>query len=222
MRDFIIDEIGEDFLIPLILHTNQIEILNPKKLPNKPFIIKATPRSGRNIIVTEPHKLYWKPVRKEIQKWLKENFYFLLREWQYKYIPPAVIVEDLLQEENGVIPLDFKFFCFNGQIEYIEVHENRYTDHKKLLYDKDWNVLDFISTREKGSVIEKPINFDLMKAIVYKLSSHFYFVRVDLYNIKGKIYFSELTFHPESGFRKFYPKEQDAILGDKLNIPLKG
>lgn len=133
VRKFIAKEVGDEFLIPIFLHTNDVKSFNPVNLPNEPFIIKATHSSGRNLIVSEPGKMDWNLVRKKIKKWLKENFYYSLREWQYKNIPPAIIVEELLQEENGEIPRDFKFFCFNGQIEYIEVHENRHGDHKKLL-----------------------------------------------------------------------------------------
>lgn len=220
VRNFITKEIGEKYLIPLLLHTTESDQLQPSTLPNKPFIIKATHSSGRNLIVKNPNQLNWRSARKRAKKWLKENYYHYLREWQYKNIPPAIVVEELLMEPNGEIPLDYKFFCFNGKIEYIEVHENRFSTHKKLVYNESWEVLDFISTRNKGKRIDKPINFDLMKSIVHKLSKHFYFVRVDLYNLKGSIYFGELTFQPGSGYRRFRPKKQDRILGDKLNIPV--
>jgi hypothetical protein len=97
--------------------------------------------------VRDPASMDWIHIRKKLKNWLKENYYYSLREWQYKNIPPAIVVEELLLKENNQIPKDYKFFCFNGQIEYIEVHENRFKIHKKLLYSRNWEVLDFISTR---------------------------------------------------------------------------
>lgn len=220
VRSYVEEKIGKKYLIPLVMHTNNAADLIPENLPEEPFIIKSTHSSGRNKIVWDKNSEDWNKIRKDAKKWLKENFYYRLREWQYKNIPPAIVVEKLITDENGLIPNDYKFWCFNGKIEYIEAHQNRHSDHKKVLYDKNWNITDFMHARKRGNPVSKPQNFELMKEIVSKLSADFYFVRVDIYEIKGKIYFGELTFSPGSGFQKFDPMEQDRILGDKLKLPI--
>ncbi|MBK6266514.1 hypothetical protein JKA74_15825 [Marivirga sp. S37H4] len=221
VRDFIAKEIGAQHLIPLILYTNNPSDLRPENFQEKSFIIKATHSSGRNHIVKDKNIADWSGIRKKARKWLNENFYYCLREWQYKNIPPAIIVEQLLQDENGLIPFDFKIHCFHGEVEIFEVHENRHFSHKKLLYDKNWNVQDFITHREKGTPIAPPKNLELMKSIAQKLAKHFCYVRVDLYEVNGNVYFGELTFHPGSGFRRFYPFERDRMLGEKLTLPIE-
>ncbi len=220
VRSFIAKEIGEEFLIPLILNTNNPSDLHPDNFTQDKFIIKSTHSSMQNKIVLDKNKEDWPRIQKNARKWLKENFYYRHREWQYKNIPPALNVEELLQDENGGIPFDYKIHCFNGNIEFLEVHENRHTSHKKILYDPDWKVIDFITHREKGTIINPPKNLELMKFIAKKLSKYFIYVRVDLYEVNGKLYFGELTFRPGSGFIKFYPPEKDWAVGEKLVLPI--
>ena len=206
--------------MPLLLHTKNVNDLTPDNLPQTPFIIKATHYCGGNIIVRDKDKVNWNRVREKASIWLKENYYYRLREWQYKNIPPALVVEKLLQDNAGKIPYDYKIHCFHGEIEFIQVHQDRESNHRKVIYDSNWNQLKFSSHYEEGSAIPEPKTFDLMKKIARKLSSEFYYVRVDLYEVENTVYFGELTFHHASGFRKFSPASQDRILGDKLKLPI--
>lgn len=219
VRDYIKENIGEEYLIPLVLITDKTEDITPSKLPDYPFIIKPTHASGQYIIVNDKSQVNWQTVKKTIDKWLNVNYYYRLREWQYKDIPPAIIVEKLLIDERGVIPRDVKIHCFNGKIEFIEVHEDRLTNHTKTHYDENWKVLNFKSYFTEGKLSKPPITFEKMKTISKILSKDFHYVRVDLYELNGKIYFGELTFHPGSGFKAYEPEEQDLILGQKLILP---
>lgn len=220
VREYIKNKIGEEYLIPLELVTNNPKDINPENIPDYPVIIKSTHASGRYIFVKDKSKIDWVDIRKTMKKWLKENYYYKLREWQYKDIPPAIIVEKLLVDKNGVIPRDVKIHCFNGNIEFIEVHEGRLTEHTKTHYDEKWNILNFKSYFKEGKPSDPPKNFDKMKEVAKILSKEFYYVRVDLYELEGKIYFGELTFHPGSGFKSYDPQEQDLILGQKLILPI--
>jgi hypothetical protein len=220
VRDYIANKIGQEILIPMILVTNKSEEINPENLPDYPIIIKSTHASGRYIIIRDKNQIIWPHLRKTLKKWLKENYYLKLREWQYKDIPHALIVEKLLTDKNGKIPSDVKFHCFNGEIEFIEVHENRLSAHKKIHYDENWNVLKFKSYFEEGNPSEPPVTFNKMKEIARILSKEFYYVRVDLYELNAQVYFGELTFHPGSGFKAYEPEEQDLILGNKLRLPI--
>lgn len=220
VREYVANRIGEEHLIPLLLHTKDVKDLVPENLPQIPFIVKATHFCGGNIIVRDKSQMNWKHIRHKADQWLKENYYYRLREWQYKNIPPALVVEKLLQDNAGKIPYDYKIHCFHGEIEFIQVHQDRESNHRKVIYDADWNLLKFSSYYEEGLAIPKPKTFDLMKKIARKLSAEFYYVRVDLYEVEDTVYFGELTFHHASGFRKFNPESQDRILGDKLKLPI--
>lgn len=219
VREYIKNKIGEEYLIPLEFVTNNPNEIVPENLPDYPVIIKSTHASGRYIFVKDKSQIDWVDLRKTLKIWLKENYYYKLREWQYKNIPPAIIVEKLLFDKSGKIPYDFKIHCFNGNIEFIEVHEERLTEHKKVHYDVNWNVLKFKSHFIEGTPTEAPVTFEKMKEIAKTLSKEFSFVRIDLYELDNKIYFGEMTFHPGSGFRAYDPVEQDLILGEKLILP---
>ena len=115
---------------------------------------------------------------------------------------------------------DYKFFCFDGKVKYLAVHAGRFTEHFSNYYDSDWNLQNwgFDCPVQLSHVFQCPANFEEMKSIAEKLSSGHKFLRVDLYNVEGKIYFGELTFYPASGYGKFTPEEWDERLGDLIRI----
>ena len=139
------------------------------------------------------------------------------REWAYTGIKELnIIAEQLLvntkHPEAGVE--DFKILCFNGEPRYIIVDKDRYIDHKRNFYTTSWERLDVTTDHEQFETpYPKPDNFDEMMEVARKLSADFPFVRVDLYNVEGHIYFGELTFYPWSGYVQFTPDEFDYTLG---------
>ena len=229
VRDFIKNKIGEEFLVPLILHTNSIEKIKPDVLPDFPVIIKTNHDSGNYFIIRNKENQDWKNIKKILNKSLKSNYYYSSKEWQYKNIKPCVIVEKLLMRENGKIPFDYKIHCFNGKIQIISVDLNRGSDkHCRNWYDGDWRKMPFKwSSMIKGHVtdpsfmeVKKPQQLDEMVRYSEILAKHFCYVRVDWYEVDGKLYFSELTFHHDSGYRPFSPTEWDLKLGIKLKLPI--
>lgn len=144
------------------------------------------------------------------------------REWAYKGIAKnRIIIEEYLEDphnpEGGID--DFKFICTNGKVRYIVLDTNRNIDHRRNIYDLEWNdqhvVTDHVGT---DFPVPKPENLDELIKTAEELASPFPHVRVDLYNINGKIYFGELTFYPWSGYLSFYPDEFDTKLGDLFEI----
>ena len=119
---------------------------------------------------------------------------------------------------------DYKFFCFNCHAEYVQIISDRTTNETIDFYDRNWNHQEFIGLNPKThhalALHPRPDNYIEMFEIADKLSKaiNFPFVRVDLYNVNGKIYFGEITFFPASGMGKFRPSKWDCILGDKLNL----
>lgn len=143
------------------------------------------------------------------------------REWAYTGIKkPRIIAEELLvnteNPEAGVE--DFKILCFNGQPWYIIVDKDRYIDHKRNFYTTSWERVSVTTDHEQFETpYPKPKNFEEMMEVARKLSADFPFVRVDLYNIDGKIYFGELTFYPWTGYVQFTPDEFDFTLGKLMD-----
>ncbi|WP_043706743.1 ATP-grasp fold amidoligase family protein [Tenacibaculum ovolyticum] len=218
VREYIKKQIGEKYLVPLIFSTKNVKEISPEKLPDFPFIIKTNHDSGTYFIVRNKSEVDWVKVRKKLKKALSLNYYYQGREWQYKNITPCIIVEKLLYTDNGKVPQDLKFHCFNGGVKFIQVDIDRETNHRRSLFDKDWNLLDFGLHYPRGNVVEKPKRINDLIELVEKLSENFHFVRIDFYELDSMIYFGEITFHPGSGFEKFDPKNKDLEYGNVLKL----
>lgn len=223
VKKYVSEIIGEEYVIPTIGIYDNFEQIDFDKLPNK-FVIKCTHDSGGLVICNNKKALNMKFTRNKINNSLKRNFFYESREWPYKNIKPKIIIEKLIENENSTDLKDYKIFCFNGVPKTILVCSNRKGNHKNTdFFDIDWNIMPF--TRENHinnyQVIEKPKKLDEMIEISKKLSADIPFVRVDLYEVNGKVYFGELTFYPSAGFEGFNPPEYDKILGDWLSLPKK-
>lgn len=215
-RDYVKAKIGEEYLIPLIFETTNAKDINENNLPNYPVIAKVNHSRG-GFIIKNKNNADYENIQKKLSYELKNNFYYRTREWQYKNIKPRIVVEKLLLDENYDIPIDYKIWCMNNKIITIQV-DTGVNEHIITFFDANWRKCNFSKNYPTANKIPKPNNFEKMKDIALKLSKDFKFVRVDLYTIKNKIYFGELTFHPESGFGAFKPAEADLELGMKLKL----
>jgi hypothetical protein len=127
------------------------------------------------------------------------------------------LVEPFLEDHQPDGPLDYRFWCFDGKPEVIQVDNHSHSINP--FYDTDWNLLPLHYRKNaKSCTISKPENFDEMLDIARKLSADFDFARIDLYNLNGDIKFSEMTFTPAAGRAVFKPAEWDTILGQKWVI----
>ncbi|MEI3356183.1 MAG: ATP-grasp fold amidoligase family protein [Clostridia bacterium] len=199
--------------------------INFNALPDK-FVIKATNGGGGlNVLVCDnKEKFDTTNAIKMIRKWLNfKQKKSLGREWAYEGNTNKIIIEKYLEgnDENLSGINDYKFFCYNGKVEYIVFDGDRYVKHKRNIYDKEWNYLDIQTDCDKlGDCIKKPNNLSEMISVAEILAKDFPFVRVDLYSINGKIIFGELTFYPWSGYIQYKPDEFDFKLGKKFSIKL--
>lgn len=218
VRNYVEKSIGPNYLIPLLGVYENANDIDYSALPDK-FVLKINNGSGYNLIVNDKNKIDIKKTNKLLNKWLKEDYYKIKKEPQYKNVERKIICEKYISDSNGQL-MDYKFFCFNGKIEFIEVDFNRFDNHTMNFYDVNWKLLDL----KKGNYsnylgeVNKPKNFLKMIDIVNKLSKQFLFVRVDLYNVDGKIYFGELTFTPAGGVTPFKPLEKDLEYSKLINI----
>ncbi len=216
VREHIKRHIGEQYLVPLLQHTDSPLDIVPSTLPGFPFVIKTNHSNGGVTIVRDKSQIAWERVQEQLQESMKNNFYYQTKEWQYKHIEPRILVEKLLLDHHSQIPFDYKIHCFNGKVVFIQVDIDRYIDHKRNLYDSDWNFIDCRWVYDNGAPLEAPKMLGEMQMLAETLAKDFRYVRVDFYCIDSQIFFGELTFHPQSGFGAFYPEKWDRIFGDKL------
>lgn len=219
VRQYIKDTIGQEYLIPLLYHTQNPSEININTIPNSPCIIKTNHNSSGGIIIRNKQEVNnVKQIQFALKKLLRENYFYSSREWQYKNIKPRIVIEKLLTDENGIIPSDFKLHCFNGKLVFTQVDMDRHTEHKRNLYDVDWKFIPCEWKYKNGRQINKPIHYELMQKLAEKIAKDFIYVRVDFYEVNNKVYFGELTFHSESGHGKFKPEKYDLKFGEQLTI----
>ena len=203
------------------VYENEEEI-DFNKLPNS-FVLKTNNSSHTNILCDDKSKLDINETKRKLKEFIcKKKKISAGREWAYNDIKTKIICEKYLdKDENGDI-VDYKFFCFNGKAYYLYVITNRFLEGgpKLGIYDINGNKTEY--RRADMPLLEEniklPGNLREMKEIAEKLSEDFPHVRVDLYNIKGKIIFGEMTFYDGSGYEGFIPDEFDYILGEKFEI----
>jgi len=217
-RSYVADKIGEGHLIPLLGNFDKITPEAWVKLPPA-FVMKANHGSKMNHIITDKKAESFDDVQALTQKWQQTDYYKFGREWVYRDLPRTIIVESLLRDSDGKIPNDFKFFCFHGKVEIIQVDFDRFGKHRRNLFDREFNLLPVrLIHKNHEKPQEKPVQLQQAIAIAEKLSSAFDFIRVDLFLVDGKVFFGELTNNPANGFQKFTPDSYDHYYGEKLKL----
>ena len=218
-KKYVASIIGEEYIIPTLAVFNSIEEINFDILPNQ-FVMKCTHDSGGIVVCTDKYKLNRDEAIKKMRKGLRTKYSKYNMEYPYDDVVPRIIVEPFLVDESGYELKDYKFFCFNGIAKCLFVATDRPDDTKFDFFDMEWNHLPIINGHPNNPTpIPRPQNFEKMVEISEKLSSGIPHVRVDLYNIGGKIYFGELTFFHWGGMTKIEPLEWDYKLGDMLVLP---
>lgn len=222
VREYVSSKGLDDILIPLLgvyENTNEIDF---KSLPEK-FILKTTNGSHTNIICEDKSKLNIKETVDTLNSWLVQRTVKAGREWAYYDIKPRIIIEELLEKDLDNDLIDYKFYGFNGRVNFVKVVANRFHDEGQIqgIFDDEFKQLPYFKdgVRRITEKREKPKNYDTMVEIAKILSEDFPHARVDLYNINGKIYFGELTFYDTSGYETFAPDEFDYILGNEFILP---
>ena len=204
----------------LIAVYDTIDAFSPSNLPEK-FVLKATHASGWNFIVKDKKKVKWWIRKKHMNYWLHNDIEWNGRDWHYGEMKPRIICEKYLEDESGGL-MDYKFFCFNGEPRFLQVNIDRgLSTSTQNYYDLEWRLLPFGKSHphNPNKIIPKPRRLDKMIELAKDLSAPFPFVRVDLYQSGGCIYFGEFTFFPCSGMPDFIPSDYDRIVGEMLDLP---
>lgn len=219
-KDYIKETVGEKYVVPLYGVWENVNDINFDALPNK-FAIKSTWGWGdlQNILVKNKKNLNVHRAKAMLSNWLQEwnNYYYQSFEWDSKDIKPRIIAEMLLEPSSGEI-IDYKFYCYHGKCRHFLICKDRKTKIKYINYDLDFNCIKLspnsyvVDTKFKKNAL-----FDEMLAMAEKLSKPFPLVRVDFYDVDGKLYVGELTFSPGGGFNTYY-EEWDNKLGGWLDL----
>lgn len=221
VRESISSLIGKDYLIPLIDVYDNFDEIDFDDLPNS-FVLKCTHDSGGVVICKDKSKFDKEMARRKINNSLKRNYYYTCREWPYKNIKPRIICEQMINSENGKLPVDYKFHCFNGKVDNVMLCVDRDSGNPKFyFFDREWNLLRYNKAginADKNFTLPKPKMIDEMFNVAEKLAKDLPFVRVDLYCENNKIYFGELTFFPDSGFDSNLLEETDLLFGNKIKL----
>lgn len=217
VRDYVASKVGPDYLVPLLWSGEKPEQIPFDRLPSK-FVIKATHGCGYNILVRDKAQINPERIRLQLAEWLTQNYcqdYLLGVEWGYKNVKPAIIIESFI-DENGMAPVDYKFYCFSGCVEFLTLHFDRFVEHKTRSFDRNFKPHEFrYHFGQHSGECQCPPNFEAMVQFAESLAVGFDFMRVDIYSIENRIYFSELTPYPGGVSTKFLPASQDYVLGEK-------
>lgn len=220
-KEYVGAKIGKEYIIPTYGVWDSFEDIDFQKLPEQ-FVLKCTHDSGGIVICYDKSKLDFSATKKKLNKSLKKKFYYQGREWPYLGIKGRIIAERYINDgsENGV--QDYKIHCFNGEPRLILVCGNRFsnTGLTEDFFDINWNHLNIKRPNHENSncEIECPSKLDEMLELARNLSKGIPFVRIDFYEIKGKVLFGEITFFPQCGLGRFVPDEWDKVLGEWITL----
>ena len=212
VKDFVTKKLGSEWLAPTLWFGDQLPPQDQRNWPI-PFVIKASHGSAMNVFVRNAAELDWSKIEALCDKWLKETYGQWGAEWLYSRIKPRLLVEPFIGELS-TLPIDYKLWTFKGRVQFIQVDTDRETDHKRTMFDVNWNKLPFTTAYPIDQrSIDQPASLQQIIEAAQILSERTSFVRADFYEIGGKPRFGELTFYPDSGWGKFIPREYDHKIG---------
>jgi hypothetical protein len=217
VRAHVASTIGEEYLIPLLWQGEDPRAIPFSRLPAN-YVIKPNHSSGQ-VILVRGEEADREAIIREVSGWLASDYYWKDREYQYYGIKPRIVIEEYLENQDDGGPLDYRFWCFGGVPAVIQVDNHAHDINP--FFDAQWNHLDLYYRKNATRPhIAKPRCLEQMYELASRLSQGMGFVRVDLYNVQGRVYCGELTFTPTGGILKFSPSVWDVKLGEKWNLEL--
>ncbi|HOI81962.1 MAG TPA: ATP-grasp fold amidoligase family protein [Synergistales bacterium] len=220
-REYVVEKIGRQrggkILVPLLFVTERPEEIPFSDLPEE-YIIKPNHGSGWSIIVDKDDPARPKEIVSKCRKWLRTTYGRSRMEWAYSEIRPLILIEMLLKDRKGKLPTDWKFEVLNGRVGIVYLLHDRFGSPSEAIYDRDFNRLWVCAFHKDALDIERPEAFEEMVDIAEELASGIDFLRVDLYNVDGRIFFGEFTLYPASGLYRYEPVSFDLALGEKWRL----
>jgi hypothetical protein len=215
-KDYIKRRYGEKYVIPTIGEWERYDDIDFEALPDR-FVLKCTHDSGSIVLVNGQQNLDHSFAHDRLDGALAIDYYWLGREWTYRNAERRIIAEQFVQDDYGELR-DYKVFCFNGKARLVQVDLDRYTRHRRNIYDLDWNYLplSILYPTAPEANVEKPVCFDEMIAIAEELSENIIHVRVDFYAIGKHPVVGEMTFFHGGGYERFKPNDWNYKMGEYI------
>jgi TupA-like ATPgrasp len=205
VKSVVADILGGDWVIPTLWQGSELPMTPEWPVP---FVLKSRHGCNQNIFFRNEID-NWLPAREKAHRWLLYSYGKWLDEWLYSHIPRGLLIEPYVGERDR-LPIDYKIYTFAGQATHVQVHLDRGSRHRWMLFDRNWKRVSAVSADPDPL---RPRSLQAMIAAAEALGQGFDFVRNDFYEINGKPLFGEMTFYPGSGLDKFHPSSLDAILG---------
>ena len=220
-KNFIAERVGSQYIIPTLAVWDSVEDIDFDALPNQ-FVLKSTHDSGGIVICKDKSSLDFEAAKAKLSVSLKRDYSKIAREWAYQNVPRRIIAEEYISELGKDDLLDYKMYSFHGEPKLTVVCSNRFskTGTRMNFYDINWEPMGihFGHYPPLPTEFPKPATYEEMKRLTAELSKDCPFLRVDFYEIKGRLFIGELTFFPGAGFEKFRPMTKDYELGEWLHL----
>lgn len=224
VKSYVSKMIGEEYIIPSLGVYKTFEEIDFDALPNQ-FVLKCTHDSGSIVICRDKSNFDKEAARKKLMRKFKSNMFWHGREWPYKNVRPRILAEAYMEDSVTDELRDYKFFCFNGECKALFVATDRQTPGEEVkfdFFDMNYNHLDVRNGHPNAKMLpEKPQQFELMIKLAQKLSKDIPHVRIDFYEVDGRVYFGEMTFFHFNGTVRFEPEKWDYKLGSWIKLPEK-
>ena len=222
-KAYIAERIGEEYIIPTLGVYNSFDEIDFDALPDQ-FVLKCTHDSGGLVICRDKSKLDMAAAKAKIEKSLQRNYYQRSREWPYKNVKPRIIAEVYMEDEETAELRDYKFFAFDGVTRLLMIASERQCaeETKFDFFDMEGKHLDLLSGHPNADIAPAlPVNFLKMQELSSLLSKGIPQLRVDFYEVNGRIYVGELTFFHWGGTKPFEPREWNDRIGSWITLPDK-
>lgn len=222
VKEYVSNIIGKEYIIPTLGVWDKFSDIDFDKLPDK-FVLKCTHDSGGLLICKDKSKLNLKKEKLRFDLIMKRNYYYRCREWPYKNVKPRIIAEPYLEDKEYGELRDYKFFVFSGKVKSMFIASNRQGDGDTYFdfFDENFNHLEVTNGHPNAPQMpEKPKNFEKMIELAERIGKDEPQIRIDFYEVDGKVYFGEITFFHWSGMVAFDPEEWDKTFGEYIKLPL--
>ena len=220
-KHFIAERVGNQYIIPTLAVWDSVEDIDIDALPNQ-FVLKSTHDSGGIVICKDKSSLDFEAAKAKLSVSLKRDYSKIAREWPYQNVLRRIIAEEYISELGNDDLLDYKMYSFHGEPKLTVVCSDRFskTETRMNFYNIDWEPMGIHFGHYPPLPLEfpKPATYEEMKRLTAELSKDCPFLRVDFYEIKGRLFIGELTFFPGAGLEKFRPMSKDYELGEWLHL----
>lgn len=221
VRGYVKEKGLEDMLVPLLGTWEKSSDIPYSDLPEK-FVLKCNHDSGSTRIIDRDTDIA--QVNADLDKALGIKLGYRYGETFYNGIKPLILAEQYL-DAGTERPVDYKVWCLDGKPFCIFTCQGRTSKYLYInAFSLDWEPLRDACIysdhfRDGGFSAPRPVRLDRMLEAAAILSEGFPEVRVDFYEVDGKLYFGEMTFASASGMMDYFTKPFLQEMGSHVTLP---